>query len=84
VSNRFFGESVTVAGLLTAHDVIEQLEGGDADGVVVLPAVMFGGPKGQSLDEMWPGDVEQALGRPVVVGETSDSVKTFRRAPRVR
>ena len=84
VPNRFFGESVTVAGLLTAQDVIEQLEDQAADGVVVLPAVMFGGPKGQSLDEMWPGDVEQALGRPVVIGETLDSVRTSRRAPRVR
>jgi putative radical SAM enzyme (TIGR03279 family) len=75
VPNRFFGESVTVAGLLTAQDVIEQLKGQDADGVVVLPAVMFAGPEGQSLDEMWPADVEQALGRPVVVGETSDGAR---------
>jgi putative radical SAM enzyme (TIGR03279 family) len=75
VPNRFFGESVTVAGLLTAQDVIEQLKGQDADRVVVLPAVMFAGPEGQSLDEMWPADVEQALGRPVVVGETSDGAR---------
>lgn len=78
VPNRFFGDSVTVAGLLTAQDVIEQLKGRDADGVVVLPAVMFAGPEGQSLDEMWPADVEQALGRRVVVGATSDAVRAYR------
>jgi putative radical SAM enzyme (TIGR03279 family) len=84
VPNCFFGESVTVAGLLTAQDVIEALRGRDGDGAVVLPAVMFGGPEGQSLDDMWPADVEQALGRPVVIGETSDGVRASRRAVRVR
>jgi hypothetical protein len=33
---------------------------------------MFAGPEGQSLDEMWPADVEEASGRPVVVGMASD------------
>ncbi len=66
VVNQFFGESVTVAGLLTAEDVIAQLEGRALGKVVVLPPAMFGGPEGQSLDEMWPTDVEQALGRTVV------------------
>lgn len=84
VPNRFFGESVTVAGLLTAQGVIEYLKGRDVDGDVVLPAVMFAGPEGQSLDEMWPVDVEEALTRRVVIGETSDSVRISRRAPRVR
>ena len=78
VPNRFFGESVTVAGLLTAQDVIEELMSRDGDGVVVLPKAMFAGPEGQSLDEMWPADVKQALGRPVVVGATSDAVRAYR------
>ncbi len=66
VVNRFFGESVTVTGLLTAKDVIAQLEGQDLGQVVVLPPVVFGGPEGQSLDGMWPTDVEQALDRRVI------------------
>jgi putative radical SAM enzyme (TIGR03279 family) len=68
VVNRFFGETVTVAGLLTARDVIAQLRERELGDVVALPPAMFGGPEGQSLDEMWPRDVEKALGRPVVVG----------------
>jgi len=64
--NRFFGESITVAGLLTAEDVIERLEGLAGSGAVVLPPAMFGGPAGQSLDEVWPVDIEEALGRSVV------------------
>lgn len=69
VVNGFFGGSVTVAGLLTAEDVVAQLQDRDLGGAVVLPPAMFSGPRGQSLDEMWPTDVEQALGRPVIVGE---------------
>lgn len=74
VVNRFFGESVTVAGLLTAKDVIAQLKEWGPDGVVLLPPAMFAGPEGQSLDGMWPADVEKVLGRPVVVGDMPDRV----------
>jgi NifB/MoaA-like Fe-S oxidoreductase len=67
VPNRFFGESITVAGLLTSEDVIQRLKGREDSGDVVLPPAMFGGPEGQSLDGAWPVDIEEALGRKVVV-----------------
>jgi putative radical SAM enzyme (TIGR03279 family) len=66
VVNRFFGESVTVAGLLIAEDVIAELEDRELGEAVVLPPAMFGGPEGQSMDEMWPTDVEQTLERRVI------------------
>ncbi len=69
VVNRFFGETVTVAGLLTGRDVVAQLRERDLGDVVALPPAMFGGPEGQSLDEMWPQEIEQALGQKVIVGE---------------
>ncbi|MEE9616643.1 MAG: DUF512 domain-containing protein [Anaerolineae bacterium] len=72
VVNRFFGETVTVAGLLTGRDVVAQLRGRDLGDVVSLPPAMFGGPEGQSLDEMWPQEVGEALGREVVVGRLHD------------
>ena len=71
VKNRFFGETVTVAGLLTGQDVVEQLRGRDLGDVVVLPPAMFGGPEGQTLDEMWPEAIGGALGRRVLVPKTS-------------
>ncbi len=70
VVNRFFGSTVTVAGLLTGRDVIAQLSeraASDAGETVVLPVAMFGGPEGQSLDGMRPRDVAEALGRRVVL-----------------
>jgi putative radical SAM enzyme (TIGR03279 family) len=68
VVNHFFGETVTVAGLLTAQDVIAELQGRELGQRVALPPTMFGGPEERSLDGMLPEDVAQALGRPVVVG----------------
>lgn len=68
VLNRFFGETVTVAGLLTAQDVIEQLRGRDIGDLVLLPPAMFGGPEGQSLDAIWLREVGEALNRRVAVG----------------
>ncbi len=67
VENRFFGETVTVAGLLTGRDVVDQLRGRDLGEVVLLPPAMFGGPEGQTLDEMQPEEIERALGRPVLL-----------------
>ena len=66
ITNHFFGDTVTVAGLLTGQDVIAQLQGRELGDVVVLPAAMFGGPEGQSLDGMWPQEIGEVLGREVV------------------
>jgi len=64
VPNRFFGETVTVAGLLTGQDVVAQLREREVGDIVMLPPAMFGGPEGQSLDGMRPEEVAEALGRP--------------------
>jgi NifB/MoaA-like Fe-S oxidoreductase len=69
VVNDFFGETVTVAGLLTGQDVVAQLQGRDLGDVVLLPAAMFGGPGGQTLDGMWPQEIGEALGREVALAE---------------
>ncbi len=65
VPNRFFGETVTVAGLLTGQDIIAHLRERPLQDIVVLPAVIFRGPEGQSLDEMRPDDLARALNRPI-------------------
>jgi putative radical SAM enzyme (TIGR03279 family) len=70
IANHFFGETVTVAGLLTGQDVIEQLRGWSLGERVVLPAAMFGGPQGQSVDEVGPKDIGEALERDVIVAHT--------------
>jgi len=85
VVNRFFGETVTVAGLLTAQDVVQQVQTRGLD-TVVLPASMFGGPDGRSLDGVRPEEIAEALGRPVVVKDDlavvhiSEGAMTYREA----
>jgi putative radical SAM enzyme (TIGR03279 family) len=76
VANRFFGETITVAGLLTGRDVVVALRDRSLGDVVVLPAAIFGGPEGQTLDGMHPDDVAQALGRPVVLAHLNGDEPT--------
>ncbi len=76
VKNRFFGETVTVAGLLTGRDVVEQLRERELGDVVMLPPAMFGGPEGQSLDEVRPEEIEQELSRKVVVHGTQHAIRS--------
>ncbi len=65
VVNRFFGETVTVAGLLTGQDVVAQLRERPLGDVVALPPAMFGGPADRTLDGMRREDVQEALGREI-------------------
>jgi putative radical SAM enzyme (TIGR03279 family) len=76
IANHFFGPTVTVAGLLTGRDVVAQLRERELGHVLVLPAAMFGGPEGQSLDGMWPQEIEEALGRRVEVISTDETEGT--------
>jgi putative radical SAM enzyme (TIGR03279 family) len=65
VVNHFFGETVTVAGLLTAQDVLNALRGLDLGSGVLLPEAMFRGPEGQSLDGQTREFMQASLGVPV-------------------
>jgi NifB/MoaA-like Fe-S oxidoreductase len=73
VENRFFGKSVTVAGLLTVEDVLFALDGRDLGDAVVLPAEAFRGPEGQSLDGAQPDVIQSATGCPVHLVGWDDS-----------
>ncbi|MCU0521771.1 MAG: DUF512 domain-containing protein [Anaerolineae bacterium] len=67
VSNRFFGETVTVAGLLTVEDVIYALKARDLGQSILLPGEMFRGPDGCSLDGATSQAVARATNRRVYV-----------------
>jgi putative radical SAM enzyme (TIGR03279 family) len=74
VENRFFGEPVTVAGLLTARDVIEQLSGKELGDVVILPRSMLDAAGERTLDDWSLAEVGRALGRPVVTAGLASEV----------
>lgn len=41
VKNQFFGEGITVAGLVTGQDLIGALRENPADGVIAVPTIML-------------------------------------------
>ena len=71
VENDFFGHSVTVAGLITAGDIIKQAQrGADA---YVLPDNMLREFTDTFLDGKTVSEVEAALGAPIIVVPHSGS-----------
>ena len=64
VENRFFGERITVAGLLAGQDIVGQLRGIDLGERLLLPAAMFN-LDGLTLDGLTIGEISNALGVPV-------------------
>jgi len=74
VANRCFGETVAVAGLLTARDVIDALQGTDVAGPVLLPQVMFRHPDTIALDDLSPLDVAKAANSEVFLVEAMSGV----------
>lgn len=68
VVNRFFGERITVAGLITGGDLIEQLRDIPADEVTV-PRCMLRREGDMFLDDTTPDEVAAALGMPLTVND---------------
>ena len=74
VVNRFFGESVTVSGLLTGQDVLSALAGRDLGQRVFLPRSMFDADGRLTLDDLTPEMVRRRLGVPVSLVSTTSEV----------
>lgn len=66
IVNRFFGETITVAGLVTGGDLIEQLRGKELGQRLLIPASMLRSGENVFLDDVTTSDVERELGVPVV------------------
>lgn len=70
IQNVFFGEQITVAGLITGGDILQQLAGKDLGDEVLLPSVMLRREGDLFLDDISLAEIEEKLGVPVtVVGE---------------
>lgn len=65
IINHFFGERITVTGLITGQDIIEQLKGKDLGSVLLLPVNVLRSGEQVLLDDVTTGDIEKALQVPV-------------------
>lgn len=61
ITNEFFGERITVAGLITGQDLIRQLKGRELGDRLLLPSVMFKSDEQVFLDDVTLEELENAL-----------------------
>lgn len=62
IRNDFFGETITVTGLITAGDLIKQLKGKDLGEQLLISSAMLRSGEDVFLDDLTVNDVENALG----------------------
>jgi len=71
IKNKFFGENITVAGLITGGDLIDQLKGKELGDYLFIPCVMLRSEGDLFLDNVSIDEVERELSIKVVVCENN-------------
>ena len=71
IRNDFFGENITVSGLITGQDLIAQLQGRDLGDAVAIPCNMLRMGERVFLDDITVEEVENALQVPLVIVKSS-------------
>lgn len=71
IRNDFFGERITVAGLITGQDLIRQLTGQELGARLLLPCSMFRSEEEVFLDDITRSELEEALQVPVDIVKSS-------------
>ncbi len=73
IENKFFGRTITVSGLITGQDLIEQLKYyTEVDGIII-PDSMLKKDEDIFLDDYTLLDLEKALNKEVIISEVSGS-----------
>ncbi|HCI72926.1 MAG TPA: radical SAM protein [Lachnospiraceae bacterium] len=70
IRNDFFGETITVSGLITGQDLVAQLSGQDLGDRLLLPANMLRANEQVFLDDMTVRQVEEALQVKTIIVES--------------
>ena len=78
IKNEFFGESITVAGLLTGADLLSQLSGQELGDELLIPSSALRADGDVLLDDISPEQLSQSLG--VTVTPTSSEASCFIRS----
>lgn len=67
IKNKFFGERITVSGLITGQDLTEQLKGKELGDMLIISSSMLESEGRLFLDDMSVDDIQNALNTPVAV-----------------
>ena len=78
IKNNFFGEKITVSGLLTGKDIMEQLEGKELGDELIIPPSCLRAEGDVLLDDISPEDIGNKLG--VKVSPSQDGAEGFIRS----
>ena len=70
IKNNFFGESITVAGLLTAGDIIDQLKDKELYDALLIPSNALRADGEVFLDDITPEELSKALNVPICVSSS--------------
>ena len=78
IINHFFGENITVSGLITGQDLIEQLKGKELGSTLLLPENMLRCGEGLFLDDVRVEEAQGTLQVPLNIVKSSgyDFVET--------
>ena len=71
VRNDFFGEGITVSGLLTGQDIREQLRGKELGRRLLLPQNVLRSGETVFLDDLTVADLEESLQVPIYIVKSS-------------
>ncbi len=71
IKNEFFGEQITVSGLITGQDLVKQLSGKDLAERLLLPCNMLRAKEDVFLDDFTVSQVESALQVPLNIVKSS-------------
>lgn len=69
IENNFFGEKITVAGLVTGQDIIAQLKGKNLGDTLLVPSNMLRFERDLFLDDVSVEDLQRELGVTVKITE---------------
>lgn len=71
IINNFFGEKITVTGLLTGRDIVEQLSGKELGDALFLPCNVLKADEDIFLDDMTLAELQNALQVPVIIVQSN-------------
>src|SRR5690606_33478332 len=75
IKNEFFGKDITVTGLITGQDIIEQLKDKELGQTLILPSALLRHGESVLLDDLTVDDIEEALKIKVTI--VNDDGKSF-------